>query len=76
MYDAYETGDVATARALHHRLVPAYVGFFRTQGVITTKAALAMLGLPAGLVRAPLVDATTDEKARLRADLAAAGLRP
>jgi 4-hydroxy-tetrahydrodipicolinate synthase len=75
MYDAYANGDVEGACALHRQLVPAYVGFFRTQGVITTKAALAMLGLPAGPVRAPLIDATDDEKATLRTDLAAAGLR-
>ncbi|MFL6139130.1 MAG: 4-hydroxy-tetrahydrodipicolinate synthase [Frankiaceae bacterium] len=74
MHDAFAAGDVAGAAALHRRLVPACVGFFRTQGVITTKAALAMLGLPAGPVRPPLVDATDAERAALRDDLAAAGL--
>ena len=59
-------------------MIPAYVGMFRTQGVITTKAALRDLGLPAGPVRLPLVDATAEEVATLRADLASgrgAGLR-
>jgi len=42
--------------------------------VILTKAALNLQGLPAGPVRSPLVDATADEIARLRADCAEAGV--
>jgi 4-hydroxy-tetrahydrodipicolinate synthase len=72
--DAYFAGDVLRAREVHERLVPAYVGFFRTQGVITVKAALRLRGLPGGPTRPPLVDATDDEIARLRADLAEAGV--
>lgn len=71
---AYDAGDVARAADIHRRLLPAYTGFFRTQGVITTKAALRMLGLPGGPVRLPLVDASDDEVARLRDDLEAAGM--
>ena len=71
---AFFTGDVAEAARLHHGLLPAYEGFFRTQGVITTKAALAMQGLPAGPTRPPLCDATDDERFQLRKDLAAAGV--
>jgi 4-hydroxy-tetrahydrodipicolinate synthase len=37
-------------------------------------AALRELGLPAGAVRLPLVDATPEQVAVLRADLAAAGV--
>ncbi len=47
---------------------------FRTQGVITTKAALAFQGLPAGPLRLPLVEATEAEAAQLRSDLAAGGV--
>ncbi len=71
---AYESGQVAQALRLHHALLPVYLGFFRTQGVILTKAALGLHGLPAGPVRGPLVDATAAEIARLREDCAAAGL--
>lgn len=71
---AYESGETSQARRLHHRLLPAYEGFFRTQGVILAKAALNLLGLPAGPVRPPLVDATPDEIGQLRADSAAAGV--
>lgn len=74
MLEAFDAGDMAGAIALHRRLLPAYTGFFRTQGVITTKAVLGLLGLPAGPVRLPLVDATPAEIAVLRADCAAAGL--
>jgi 4-hydroxy-tetrahydrodipicolinate synthase len=74
MIEAYERGDVTEALRLHHRLLPAFTGFFRTQGVIMAKAALKLLGLPAGPVRSPLVDATDSEIALLRADCAAAGV--
>jgi 4-hydroxy-tetrahydrodipicolinate synthase len=74
MLAAFDAGDLRRAIALHQQLLPAYTGFFRTQGVITTKAALTMLGLPAGPVRLPLVDATAEQIEVLRADCAAAGL--
>jgi 4-hydroxy-tetrahydrodipicolinate synthase len=74
MIEAYERGDHAEALRLHHQLLPIFYGFFRTQGVILTKAALNRLGLPAGPVRSPQVDATEAEIAQLRADCAEAGL--
>jgi len=70
---AHEAGDVALARDLHLKLLPAFCGFFRTQGVILTKAALTLLGLPAGPVRPPLVGANAAELGRLREDCAEAG---
>jgi 4-hydroxy-tetrahydrodipicolinate synthase len=74
MIEAYGRGDVAEALRLHHRLLPAYTGFFRTQGVITVKAALRLAGRPAGPVRPPLCPATPAEIARIREDCAASGL--
>ncbi|MCG5446266.1 4-hydroxy-tetrahydrodipicolinate synthase [Micromonospora sp. NIE79] len=74
MIEAYDAGDMPTSLALHRRLLPLFTGIFRTQGTILVKAGLASLGLPAGPVRPPLVDATDDEIAQLRADFAAAGL--
>ncbi len=74
MIGRFDAGDVAGARDLHLRLLPAFTGFFRTQGVILTKAALNLRGLPAGPVRLPLVEATGEQVEQLRADLAAAGV--
>ena len=73
MIQAHEKGDVAPARALHQQLLPAFCGFLPTQGVILTKAALTLLGLPAGPVRPPLVPANAAELGRLREDCAEAG---
>ena len=71
---AVESGDLVKARAVNESLLPVYTGVFRTQGVILTKAALRELGLPAGPVRPPLVDATPEQLARLRTDLADGGI--
>jgi 4-hydroxy-tetrahydrodipicolinate synthase len=75
MIDAYTKGEVTTALAIHRELLPVYTGMSRTQGVITTKAALGLLGLPGGPVRAPLADATPAEVEQLRADLVAGGVK-
>jgi 4-hydroxy-tetrahydrodipicolinate synthase len=74
MIAAVEAGDLATARSVNQSLLPVYTGIFRTQGVITVKAALNALGLPAGPVRPPLIDATPEQIAQLRVDLAAGGV--
>ncbi|WP_369259204.1 4-hydroxy-tetrahydrodipicolinate synthase [Geodermatophilus amargosae] len=71
---AVESGDLAKARELNESLLPVYTGIFRTQGVILAKAALREMGLPAGPVRPPLVDATPEQIAQLRADLADGGI--
>ena len=71
---AVESGDLVKARAVNESLLPVYTGIFRTQGAILTKAALNALGLPAGPVRPPLVDATPEQLAQLRTDLAAGGI--
>lgn len=73
MIAAFRAGEVDKALALHQQLLAVYTGFFRTQGTILTKAALQMLGLPAGSVRPPLVDATPAQVEQLRADMDAAG---
>ena len=73
MISAYERGDTAGALALHRQLLPLFTGIFRTQGTILVKAGLRALGLPAGPVRSPLVDATEAETNQLLEDAAAAG---
>jgi 4-hydroxy-tetrahydrodipicolinate synthase len=75
MAEALWAGRTAEAAEINAALLPVYTGCFRTQGVILTKAALAMQGLPAGPVRLPLVDATEAQREQLRADLALGGVR-
>ena len=75
MIDAYAAGNVRGALRLHRELQPIYAGMTRTQGVITTKAALALLGLPAGPVRPPLAGASPAELEQLRTDLVAGGVK-
>lgn len=74
MIATHLAGQTERAAELNASMIPAYVGIFRTQGAILTKAALDQLGLPAGPVRLPLVDATEEQVAQLRLDLAAAGI--
>jgi 4-hydroxy-tetrahydrodipicolinate synthase len=76
MVRAIEEGDLLTARQVHQRLVPAVTGLMtRTQGAITTKAALQLLGVLANRsMRLPLVAATDAEVDHLRADLVESGL--
>lgn len=74
LVEAFLAGDAARALELHRQLLPLYSGIFRTQGTILVKAALRELGLPAGPVRLPLVDATDHEVAVLHDDVIRAGL--
>ena len=74
MIEAHERADVAGATALHRNALPLFTGIFRSPGTMLVKAGLRALGLPAGPVRSPLVDATDDEMNQLRQDAAAAGI--
>ena len=76
LIDAYLAGRVGEARQIHLDLLPVILGIMtRTQGVIAAKAALNLLGQPAGPVRAPLVDATPELIDQLRTDLVAGGVK-
>ena len=75
MVDAFVAGDVQKALEIHQKLLPVFTGMFRTQGVMTTKAALALQGLPAGPLRAPMVGLTPEETEQLKIDLAAGGVQ-
>ncbi|WP_405661898.1 4-hydroxy-tetrahydrodipicolinate synthase [Streptomyces sp. RK9] len=75
MIDAHTSGDVQKATEIHQKLLPVFTGMFRTQGVITTKAALALQGRPGGPLRLPLVELSPEETAQLKIDLAAGGVQ-
>ncbi|MEQ7124620.1 4-hydroxy-tetrahydrodipicolinate synthase [Actinopolymorpha sp. B11F2] len=75
---AVDVGDLAAAREIDRRLIPAYQAIMtRTQGAIMAKAALELRGLvPSRAVRLPLIPATEDQIRQLRTDLQEAGLAP
>ncbi|MFJ2116562.1 4-hydroxy-tetrahydrodipicolinate synthase [Streptomyces sp. NPDC087850] len=73
--EAHLTGDVHKATEIHQKLLPVFTGMFRTQGVITTKAALTLRKLPAGPLRLPLIELSDRETAQLKIDLAAGGVQ-
>ena len=56
-----EGGDLEGARAIHHRLLPLYSALFHTTSPIPVKAAMGLVGQPAGPPRLPLLPATEDE---------------
>ncbi|MFR9674662.1 4-hydroxy-tetrahydrodipicolinate synthase [Streptomyces sp. TR06-5] len=74
MLEAHVSGDVVKATEIHQKLLPVFTGMFRTQGVITCKAALALQGHPGGPLRMPLVELSPEETHQLRHDLAAGGV--
>jgi 4-hydroxy-tetrahydrodipicolinate synthase len=76
MVAAVDAGDLATARAINERLLPAVRALMtHTQGAITAKVALQLLGvLEHRTVRGPLPEATDDEVALVRDGLVASGL--
>ncbi|PSL01099.1 dihydrodipicolinate synthase [Haloactinopolyspora alba] len=76
MIRAVDSGDLPRALRLHRRLIPAVRGIMtRTQGAIMAKAAIQLRGVTDNrTVRSPLVPATDEQVALLRADLAEAGL--
>jgi 4-hydroxy-tetrahydrodipicolinate synthase len=73
MVEAQATGDIATAAALHARLLPLFHGLFVTSNPIPVKAALQHLGVEVGTVRLPLVPLDGDRRAALGALLDACG---
>src|ERR1700683_1921146 len=75
MIDAVGAGDGGPAPPHHYDLIPVYDGLFRNQGAVMTKAALDLLGLPGGAVRAPLLAATEAERQQLALDLDAGGVK-
>ena len=70
----FRTGDVEGARTLDERVRPALELLKVAPNPIAIKAALNLLGLEVGGLRLPLVEATDEEAARVRACLERLGL--
>ncbi len=60
MIQAYEVGQVATAKDIHLKLFPLCKALFATTNPILIKAALRLQGWSVGACRAPLGEAPTD----------------
>lgn len=76
MLAAVDAGDLAAAREVHQRLVPAVDAIMRpSQGAIMAKAALVELGvIEHATVRLPLVESPPEHLEALRAGLKESGL--
>ncbi len=67
-------GDVPSARKIHEELSPVFATLFITSNPIPLKAALELVGRPAGDPRLPLLPATPEERETIRRALEDAGL--
>lgn len=75
IFDAWRGGDVEAARQRYVELVPLLATIMGvTASPIPVKAAANMIGLEVGGPRLPLVPATEEEEAAIRAALEGAGL--
>ena len=75
IFEAWRDGKIDEAKRIFLELQPVFTTIMTlTASPIPVKAAVDMLGLPAGPPRLPLVEATPDEKAAIRSALEVAGL--
>jgi 4-hydroxy-tetrahydrodipicolinate synthase len=74
MIELIEAGDTAAGRKVHLDLLPLFKGLFITSNPIPLKAALEIVGRPAGPPRLPLVKATVEEEGRIERFLREAGV--
>jgi 4-hydroxy-tetrahydrodipicolinate synthase len=73
---SFERGDTRAALDVHTRHLNLFEGLFATSSPILLKAGLKLLGLPAGPLRPPLIDATPPQVEFMRGLLAEVGLHP
>lgn len=76
MCDAADSGDIAKARELHHRLLPLSQAMFMVSNPIPVKTALAMMGKMTGEMRLPLWPLDEEKKEKLAQILAEYNLLP
>ena len=74
MIENCRTGDLSGAWKIHSTLLPLFKGLFITSNPIPVKAALAIIGRPAGPPRLPLVPATPEERASVEQAMRDAGV--
>jgi 4-hydroxy-tetrahydrodipicolinate synthase len=66
MVRRFRDGDLDAAKRIHDELAPAYELLAVTTGPIQIKAALNLLGHDVGGLRLPLVEASEEERGRIR----------
>ena len=71
--DAFDAGDLATARTIAVRLAPLQRAMGRLGGVAFAKAALRLRGVEVGAPRLPIIEPTPAELDQLEQDLQDAG---
>jgi 4-hydroxy-tetrahydrodipicolinate synthase len=74
IYDLFRAGDVAGADRVDSELEPVYDAMSVAVNPIPVKAALEMAGLCSARMRLPMVEASDEEKDRIRGLLASAGV--
>lgn len=70
MVDAFTSGNTTLAAQLHLQLLPVFKSMFITTNPVPVKAAMNLLGWHAGPPRLPLVEATPQEREKIKAVLA------
>ncbi|WP_022851576.1 4-hydroxy-tetrahydrodipicolinate synthase [Limisalsivibrio acetivorans] len=75
MWDAWEAGDVETARAQHYKLLPVFSALFLETNPIPVKKALYLMGLAEDEIRLPLVSMTDAATEKMREALVEAGVK-
>lgn len=76
MVGSYLKGDVQTAREMHYELLPLFESLFLETNPGPVKAAMEILGRPAGRPRLPLVEASEGTRDVLTDVLSELGLTP
>ncbi len=74
MVNAFHSGEVKKATELHLKLLPIFKVLFITANPTPVKAAMAMVGMPVGIPRLPLIEANAGEKDQIRSVLKQLGL--
>lgn len=74
MFNAWEKGDIATARELHYKLEPLNHAMFIETNPIPVKTALAMMGKIKEEFRLPLCEMSPANKEKLKDILTKAGI--
>ena len=76
MMQAYLSGDVVKARDIHLGLLPFFKVIFITTNPIPIKTAVNLLGIDAGPLRLPLIQATVTEQEQIQNTMRQLGVLP